>query len=171
MEDCPCGQPSPFTDCCGPFLRGTAYPETAEELMRSRYSAHVKKNWAYLLKTLCAEERKNESVKTIDSGANWKNLQILSTRQGERDDQTGEVVFAASFTIGDDGEEQVHQERAGFIREGGRWVYASEKSEVTSPEEPAPEPVKTFVRDKPKVGRNDPCSCGSGKKFKKCCGK
>jgi uncharacterized protein YecA (UPF0149 family) len=28
----------------------------------------------------------------------------------------------------------------------------------------------TFRRDNPKVGRNDPCPCGSGKKFKKCCG-
>ena len=29
----------------------------------------------------------------------------------------------------------------------------------------------TFVRDEVKVGRNDPCPCGSGKKYKKCCGK
>ncbi len=139
--------------------------------MRSRYSAHVKKNWGYLLKTLCAEERKNESVKTIDSGATWTGLQILSSSKGERDDQTGEVVFSATFTHEDGGEEEVHQERAGFIREGGRWVYTSEKSEVKLPQGQAPEPVKTFVREEPKVGRNDPCPCNSGKKYKKCCGK
>ena len=32
-------------------------------------------------------------------------------------------------------------------------------------------PVKTVKRETPKVGRNDPCPCGSGKKYKKCCGK
>ena len=31
-------------------------------------------------------------------------------------------------------------------------------------------PAAPYVRDTPKVGRNEPCSCGSGKKFKKCCG-
>jgi uncharacterized protein len=31
-------------------------------------------------------------------------------------------------------------------------------------------PVKTIVNKSPKVKRNDPCPCGSGKKFKKCCG-
>jgi uncharacterized protein YecA (UPF0149 family) len=30
--------------------------------------------------------------------------------------------------------------------------------------------VKTIVREAPKIGRNDPCPCGSGKKYKKCCG-
>jgi preprotein translocase subunit SecA len=34
-----------------------------------------------------------------------------------------------------------------------------------------PQKVETFRREAPKVGRNDPCSCGSGKKYKKCCGK
>lgn len=34
-----------------------------------------------------------------------------------------------------------------------------------------PRKVETFRREMPKVGRNDPCPCGSGKKYKKCCGK
>jgi hypothetical protein len=33
------------------------------------------------------------------------------------------------------------------------------------------EPQEPFVRKSPKLGRNDPCHCGSGQKFKKCCGK
>ncbi len=171
MDDCPCGQLSPYTDCCGPYLRGTAYPDTAEELMRSRFSAHVKKNWGYLLKTLCAGERKNESLKEMDSGANWTRLNVSSTAKGEVGDTQGEVVFTAHFHQGDAGE-QVHRETAQFIRENGRWVYTAEKSDVEQPEDlEGPEPVQTFVRDQPKVGRNDPCSCGSGKKYKKCCGK
>lgn len=35
---------------------------------------------------------------------------------------------------------------------------------------PVPPAISTFRRDAPKVGRNDPCPCGSGKKFRKCCG-
>ncbi len=35
----------------------------------------------------------------------------------------------------------------------------------------APQRPQTIRRDVPKVGRNDPCPCGSGKKYKKCCGK
>jgi preprotein translocase subunit SecA len=34
-----------------------------------------------------------------------------------------------------------------------------------------PQKVATIVRGVPRVGRNDPCPCGSGKKYKKCCGK
>lgn len=174
MNDCPCGQYAPYTDCCGPFLRGNSYPDTAEELMRSRFSAHVKKNWGYLLKTLCAEERKKESVKDMDSGATWTRLEINSTSKGEIEDSQGEVVFTAYFHQGDD-QEQIHRETAQFIRENGRWVYSGELSDVELPENPeggvAPAPIETFVRDEPKVGRNDPCTCGSGKKFKKCCGK
>jgi uncharacterized protein YecA (UPF0149 family) len=30
--------------------------------------------------------------------------------------------------------------------------------------------VETYRREQPKIGRNDPCPCGSGKKYKKCCG-
>jgi len=40
---------------------------------------------------------------------------------------------------------------------------------------PAPQKAQTYVKDKDdpfaNVGRNDPCPCGSGKKYKKCCGK
>ena len=50
--------------------------------------------------------------------------------------------------------------------------------EVQVPASPVPPPAPTeyvppkpFIRDQPKIGRNDPCPCGSGKKYKKCCGK
>ena len=34
-----------------------------------------------------------------------------------------------------------------------------------------PQKIETQRREAPKIGRNDPCPCGSGKKYKKCCGK
>jgi len=68
------------------------------------------------------------------------------------------VDFSAHFKT--EGKEHEHREIAMFARENGRWVYAGQ----------AAGPGNTVRREAPKVGRNDPCPCGSGKKFKKCCG-
>lgn len=38
-------------------------------------------------------------------------------------------------------------------------------------EDPLPPPVKPIKSESEEIGRNDPCPCGSGKKYKKCCGK
>ena len=67
------------------------------------------------------------------------------------------MEFATSFKR--QGKEYVHHEIASFRREQGIWMY------VTGRMNPKPPP-----RQVDKVGRNDPCPCGSGKKFKKCCG-
>jgi SEC-C motif-containing protein len=50
---------------------------------------------------------------------------------------------------------------ATFIREADGWKF--EDGDLV--------PEKPIVREAPKVGRNDPCPCGSGKKYKKCCGR
>ncbi len=71
---------------------------------------------------------------------------------------TGLVEFTARFKT--EGKEHEHVEIAVFGREDGRWVYAGS----------ANGPGKTVRHEKPKPGRNDPCPCGSGKKYKKCCG-
>ncbi|HJN99342.1 MAG TPA: YchJ family metal-binding protein, partial [Nitrospinaceae bacterium] len=75
--------------------------------------------------------------------------------------------FVAHYT--ENGEEKTLQEVSRFIREDGKWYYCEHESRIisskpTSSSEP-------FTRDQPKVGRNDPCSCGSNKKYKKCCDK
>jgi SEC-C motif-containing protein len=54
-----------------------------------------------------------------------------------------------------------HTERSRFVKESDRWYYVDGL---------LPTPV-TYRREEEKVGRNDPCPCGSGKKYKKCCGK
>jgi len=169
MKDCPCGQASPFTDCCGPYLRGTAWPDSAEDLMRSRYTAHAQKNWGYLLKTLCAEERRQENIQDIETGTAWVSLDITGTEGGQIGDTEGVVRFIARFK--EDGEEKTHSETARFIRENGRWVYSAKLSEVHAPQAESAPAAQPFVREAPKVGRNEPCPCGSGKKYKKCCGK
>jgi SEC-C motif-containing protein len=82
-------------------------------------------------------------------------------------DEEGEVSFIAHYE--ENGEKKTLQEVSKFIKEEGKWFYNEHESKIISS---APSLVtKTFVRDQPKVGRNDPCPCGSNKKYKKCCGK
>ena len=58
MKDCPCGSNFPYTDCCGPLIRGTSFADTAEDLMRSRYTAFTENNWEYLVLTSHPKEKK-----------------------------------------------------------------------------------------------------------------
>ena len=66
MKDCPCGSDFPYTDCCGPLIRGTGFADTAEDLMRSRYTAFAKQNWEYLVLTSHPEEKKEMASELID---------------------------------------------------------------------------------------------------------
>lgn len=139
--------------------------------MRSRYTAYCRKDWTYLLNTLHPRERQDKSETEMAAGledAVWKKLEIFESRNGGFDDHEGSVTFAATYTQND--AEKVLHESARFIKEQGQWFYSSERSKTESAPR-SPTPSTPFVRDKPKIGRNDPCSCGSGKKFKKCCGR
>ena len=139
--------------------------------MRSRYTAFAQKNWEYLVLTSHPEENK-EMAKLgptlVEDGVDWKKLEIVSTRAGCREDSEGQVDFVAYYIK--DGIEQTMRESSRFYKINGRWVY-SRKDSTLPPTSVSPQAKpKTFVRDKVKVGRNDPCPCGSGKKYKKCCG-
>jgi len=160
MSNCPCGSGLSLEACCGPILAGAPAP-TAEALMRSRYSAYVVRNYEYLERSLCAEQRKDysaEEAKRWAESSEWLGLTILRTEKGGPGDNEGLVEFSARFRA--EGKEHEHLETAIFVREEGKWVYAGQV---------APK-GQTVRREEPKVGRNDPCPCGSGKKFKKCCG-
>ncbi len=158
---CPCGSGEAYEACCGPVIRGERAARTAEELMRSRYSAYVKHEIDHLHGSLHPGERKDWDPKgTRDwaERAEWHGLEIHATEGGGPDDEEGTVEFTATFT--DAGQRLEHRELATFRREGGAWYFVDGRTP----------PGKTYVREAPKVGRNDPCPCGSGKKHKKCCG-
>ncbi len=128
--------------------------------MRSRYTAYALGNIDYIIKThdpetLQPADRDNAS--TWAREADWRGLQILEVQAGEAGDDTGIVEFKAKFAVR--GANQIHHERSWFRRAQGRWVYVRG------------EPGKQAARAAIKVGRNDPCPCGSGKKYKACCGK
>ena len=139
--------------------------------MRSRYTAFVQKNWEYLVITSHPEEKK-EMAKLgpalVEDGVDWKQLKIVDIRAGCREDSEGQVDFIAYYIK--DGIEQTMRESSRFYKVNGRWVYSRKNSTLPPISVSPPAKTKTFVRGEVKVGRNDPCPCGSGKKYKKCCG-
>jgi len=162
MNLCPCGSEKNFDECCGPYLNGSADVPTAEALMRSRYTAFAVNDMDYLVTSLSEELRREfdvEETREMNGQVTWCGLHIFNTTAGQESDEEGIVEFQAEFDDGKD--HRVLHERSRFTRENGKWVYAEGLN-------PMPETVR---REGKKVGRNDPCPCGSGKKFKKCCGK
>ena len=156
---CPCGSGSAYNACCGAIIAGAPAP-TAEALMRSRFTAFVRGDLDHVENTHAVEARDDfdrSGTESTASSVEWVDLTILNTERGGDGDDTGTVEFRARFR--QDGAMQAHHEKSTFRRNDGRWVYVDG---VIDPKGP-PRRVE-------KVGRNDPCPCGSGKKYKKCCG-
>ena len=167
MKDCPCGTGFPYTDCCGPLIRGVGRADTAEDLMRSRFTALSLDHLDYLKSSLNPDEQVAFRVEEKKKGdIRWTRLEILEAKKGGAFDKEGEVTFRAHFT--QNSESKSHQEISRFLKVNGRWYYSQRSSEVIS--KTFASSVKPFQRKRPKIGRNEPCPCGSGKKYKKCCG-
>ncbi|GJL79311.1 MAG: hypothetical protein NPINA01_23000 [Nitrospinaceae bacterium] len=170
MKECPCGSVFPFTDCCGPLIRGATVADTAEDLMRSRYTAYTLEDWDYITQTTLPDERESlPDLTEVNQGVQWEKLEIVGAKRGGAGDQEGEVSYVAYFTK--DGGEEILQETSIFLKEAGKWYYSGKRSKPKTSMSQTNRPSKPFVRSAAKVGRNDPCTCGSGKKYKKCCGK
>lgn len=121
---CPCGSQKLLQDCCLPFIKGIANPPTAEQLMRSRYTAHVVIAVDYLWNTWSAEQRLRSSQADIRAWAEsceWLGLQILTTQQGGLDDTSGIVEFIALFR--QQGQVHQHHEVSRFNKVLGKWLY------------------------------------------------
>ncbi|CCE03537.1 YchJ family protein [Bradyrhizobium sp. STM 3809] len=162
---CPCGSPLPFDRCCDRYLRGDASPPTAEALMRSRYTAYTRGDIGYIAATLAADQRgafDAVAAQAWATRATWLGLRIVSTTRGTESDQDGVVSFVATYREG--GKTIAHHEVSQFRRDDdGAWrfVAGDTRAVVTEPKRATGA----------KVGRNDPCPCGSGKKYKFCCGR
>lgn len=158
MSNCPCNSNLDFASCCEPYIKGTDKPPTAEKLMRSRYTAYTLAAIDYIEKTTDPASRsdfdRNASLHWAKS-SEWLGLEILKTEGGTENDTKGLVEFIARYRS--DGVERTHHERSEFRKRDGQWYFVDGKL------------VQAPVRAAAKVGRNDPCPCGSGKKYKKCC--
>jgi SEC-C motif domain protein len=160
MNSCPCGSGNEYGACCEPVISGKAAAETAEQLMRARYAAHVKVEMDFLFDSTHPEHRQgydHKGTRTWAQNSEWHGLEIVRTVQGGPGDEEGEVEFIARFRDKDG--LRRHHERGQFRRQGKKWLFTEGLM------------VKAQPLSSSKVGRNDPCSCGSGQKFKKCCGR
>jgi len=147
---CPCGSAVEYSLCCQPYLSGSQVAPDPSHLMRSRYSAFVMKDVDYLISTWHPTCHAATFRPDIEAGFNrtqWLGLTVFEHASGKNDTE-GYVSFIARFN--EDGKAGAIIERSRFLKENGRWYYID--------------------GTRPQFGRNDPCPCGSGKKFKKCCG-
>ncbi|MFF8277791.1 YchJ family protein [Streptomyces lateritius] len=116
---CPCGRSASYGECCGRFHTGATTAPTAELLMRSRYSAFVVRDEAYLLRTWAPETRPGDI--DFDPSLRWTGLEIRDTADGTAFHQAGTVTFLARYTQG--GKPGSLHERSRFRRHEGVWVY------------------------------------------------
>jgi SEC-C motif domain protein len=170
---CPCGSGLDFENCCGPYLGGEASPPTAEALMRSRYTAYARADIDYMENTLAAENRgtfDRAAARAWATQSKWLGLKILFVEGGGPADREGVVAFIATYEQG--GRILEHHEVSQFRRgERGAWRFVTgDTSARLGDRRPQATPSQTGHGSAPKVGRNDPCPCGSGRKYKKCCG-
>ncbi|MEM6107085.1 YchJ family protein [Mycobacterium sp. 050272] len=116
---CPCGSGDGYHACCGPLHDGESQAQSAEELMRSRYSAFACGDAAYLFRTW--HPRTRPADVTVDPGITWTGLEVIDTVAGGPDDDRGEVEFDARFESR--GRVDRLHERSRFERRAGRWFY------------------------------------------------
>jgi len=123
-EKCPCGSGESYELCCGKYHTGKSVPETAEQLMRSRYSAYVMKLADYIVDTTHPKKRqpmlRDELLSNFEN-VQWIRLEIVRTSLGKAHDKTGKVEFKAFYIAG--GTDQVLHELSRFKKHSGRWFY------------------------------------------------
>jgi len=123
---CPCGgmpRGSALSDCCGPVVAGDRLADTAEALMRSRYTAYALGDGDHLFRTWHPRTRTDDAAP--DPRVRWTGLEVLDVVAGGPDDAEGVVEFRARWVSHDDGpvrRGELH-ERSRFVRRAGRWVY------------------------------------------------
>ena len=160
---CFCCSSKPFQACCEPFIKGDKTPVTAEQLMRSRFSAYATAQYAYILDTYTQEKQQGLSVDDLAQsaqGAKWFALQVHYAQSEESAEPNtsatlhSDTVEFTAFYFEDKKMYQLH-ETSNFRVENGAWRYHD----------------GTLHDDcgKVKYGRKLPCVCGSNKKFKQCC--
>lgn len=163
-DSCPCGSGLTYEMCCGMYHNNPGTAPTAEALMRSRYTAFYLKKFDYIAQTqklLENPEQKADEIKSSNGSTQWIKLEVLETSAGLENDEEGMVAFSAHFKEGSNIGKL--SERSLFKRIDQQWFYISGEHELKAN-------VPLIKTPEMNIGRNDPCHCGSGKKFKKCCG-
>ena len=130
MTTCPCQSGETFETCCGRFLSRKELPKTAEQLMRSRYTAYARRDIPYLKETLWPKFQKGLDTVGLAKWAEtkqWVGLEILKTGSGGPGDKLGMVLFVARSL--EDGTLQEHREYSLFRKKNKRWYYVEARAE------------------------------------------
>ena len=162
MSKCPCGSKLSIEECCDRYIRSGKKPETAEQLMRARYTAHTLADIGFIVRSHHPASRSDIDEPSTAKWAReseWLGLEILNVEGGQSEDKQAKIEFIARYRDSSSTRHD-HAEIAIFEKHNNDWYF----KDAEMPK------VRQFVRETPKQGRNEPCSCGSGKKFKKCCG-
>ncbi len=123
---CYCNSGNEFNQCCEPLLLNKKTANTAEQLMRSRYSAFVTANINYLLNTHYKSTRPTKDRKNIlkwTKSVSWQRLEVIRTQKGLIDDSEGFVEFKAYYS--ENGKPECIHENSRFIKEDNLWYYIS----------------------------------------------
>ncbi len=147
---CPCGSGESLAHCCGRYHAGLPAP-SAQALMRSRYSAYALGLIDYLLATTLPAQQAGldrQAIHAWSTQSQWLGLEVEGSELVDGQPAHAWVTFSAHWR--DPSGEHRHRERSAFVRHAERWYFIDPTAPLRS-------------------GRNDPCPCGSGQKFKKCC--
>jgi SEC-C motif-containing protein len=123
--NCFCCSGEKYEDCCEPFINGILKPKTAEQLMRSRYSAYATCAIEYIIKSTHPSMRRFHDAESIENWSKrsvWQKLEIVSKSTGEATDKKGIVEFKAYF-LDAENTPQIHHERSNFAKELGKWFF------------------------------------------------
>ena len=118
-DACPCGTCKPYGGCCGRLHDGFS-ADSAEALMRSRYSAYVLGREDYLRGSWHPRTRPDRLDLDATPATKWLGLSIRQHRM--TGDDTAIVEFVARYKVGGGSAVRLH-ETSRFVREGGRWFY------------------------------------------------
>ncbi len=146
---CPCNPNLTFQDCCERYHAG-ALPDTAQSLMRARYSAYAQHNIEFIKDTSLPAQQAQLDMTGIaqwSQSSQWLGLEVITENiSAEQRHATVEFIAHWQDTEG----RHKHQETSLFIKPAERWYFYD-------PNVPL------------RAERNAPCPCGSTLKFKKCC--
>ncbi|MDO4430732.1 MAG: YchJ family protein [Lonepinella koalarum] len=148
--DCPCQSGNTYQDCCAPFHQFYQYPANAEQLMRSRYTAFVLQQIDYIVKTTAPLQQKRLNVEAL---ANWAaETQWLGLNIQKYIPHLSKIHSAVEFEAFFNTPEgrQTHREYSLFVTIEKRWYFVDPTVDLPT--------------------MKQACLCGSGKKFKHCCG-
>jgi SEC-C motif-containing protein len=138
---------------------GFGWPKSPKAMLEARYRAHVKGDIDFIIASCHPDVRRKQDREEIERWSRESKWLGLKVEEHTEEGDVGHVRFTCRY-MDAGGHEVLHSEIAEFRKaEDDRWYFYDSKR-----------PSTTMTREEPKVGRNDPCPCGSGRKYKKCCG-